>query len=101
MVDCVGEERTIDMGGQAEFGVDHGQVGGWLAEAWRLPTPIVVAIRDHHQQLPTATQWSPERVVSIADQLVHGTDIGSGALARALRPLPPHIIQGSTTRPHG
>jgi putative nucleotidyltransferase with HDIG domain len=80
VIESATAERPIDVIEQQEFGVEHGQVGGWLAEAWRLPASIVVAIRDHHQQLLSATAWSSERVVSVADQLVHGTDIVSGEL---------------------
>jgi putative nucleotidyltransferase with HDIG domain len=78
LVDRVDDGRPIDVIERAEFGVDHAQVGGWLAEAWRMPAVIVGAIRDHHQPLLDATEWSPERVVAVADQLVHGTDIATG-----------------------
>jgi HD-like signal output (HDOD) protein len=80
VVDRVDDGRAIDVIEQAEFGVDHAQVGGWLAEAWRMPAVIVGAIRDHHQPLLDTAGWSPERVVVIADQLVHGTDMATGEL---------------------
>jgi putative nucleotidyltransferase with HDIG domain len=34
------------------YGVNHGQVGAWLAELWSLPPDIVAAIRHHHDRDP-------------------------------------------------
>jgi HD-like signal output (HDOD) protein len=34
---------------QDTFGVDHAELGGWLAEHWLLPPAIVGAIRGHHR----------------------------------------------------
>lgn len=31
-----------------QFGVDHAQIGGWMAEAWKLPRPIWEAVMHHH-----------------------------------------------------
>ena len=62
---------------------DYGRgnyVGGWLAEAWRLPPSIVAAIRDHHRvELLDREQWTTAEVVVAANQLIHGTDLSSGA----------------------
>lgn len=61
------------------LGVDHSEVGGWLAEAWRLPPSLVGAIRDHHNEdLLLRAEWSAADVVSAADRLVHGTDFVTG-----------------------
>jgi putative nucleotidyltransferase with HDIG domain len=65
---------------RATLGVDHGQVGGWLAEAWRLPAPIVGAIRDHHQTtLVDQPEWTTAHAVHVADVLVRDTDLATGA----------------------
>ena len=37
---------------QEQLGVDHVQVGTAMAEKWRMPTPIVVGIRHHHDKTP-------------------------------------------------
>ncbi|MEA1997149.1 MAG: HDOD domain-containing protein, partial [Gemmatimonadota bacterium] len=37
------------------FGVDHSEVGGWLAERWNLPGSLVEAIRLHHRPLEAAS----------------------------------------------
>jgi diguanylate cyclase (GGDEF)-like protein len=34
------------------LGIDHIQVGTAMAEKWRMPTPIVVGIRHHHDMAP-------------------------------------------------
>ncbi len=71
--DLASKERT-------HLGVDHAEVGGWLAEAWRLPPSIVAAIRDHHRsELLDREQWTTAEVVVAANQLIHGTDLTSGA----------------------
>lgn len=37
---------------QDQLGIDHIQVGTAMAEKWRMPTPIVVGIRHHHDITP-------------------------------------------------
>jgi putative nucleotidyltransferase with HDIG domain len=82
-------DRLASIGGDAPlfvrerdaFGVDHAQVGSWLAEAWALPTPIVDAARDHHAELVPGAPLSGPVIVNLADRLVHWTDAESGALA--------------------
>lgn len=34
---------------EAVFGINHAEIGGYLAEAWRLPEYVAAAIRNHHQ----------------------------------------------------
>jgi len=52
-------------------GMSHSDVGGWLADRWKLPLPIVDAIRLHH----TPEQSSPEtplvRLTYLADVLCY------------------------------
>lgn len=40
---------TIDVEREV-FGVDHVELGIWVAQQWRLPGPIVQAIAEHHDQ---------------------------------------------------
>lgn len=54
------------------FGVDHAQVGYWLAEHWKLPHTICSAIRHHHHPERDST----ETLVS----LTHVSDVLSHAL---------------------
>jgi putative nucleotidyltransferase with HDIG domain len=77
LVGGVSGGQTIEMIERDQLGVDHAEVGGWLSESWRLPPEIVTAIRQHHEPFRT-DQWSPARVVSVANRLVHGTDFATG-----------------------
>lgn len=64
---------------RAHLQLDHAEVGGWLAEAWRLPPEIVGAIRDHHTEgFLERPDWSAADVVAAANRLVHGTDLTTG-----------------------
>jgi len=79
LVGAADECRAVDLIERQHLGVDHAQVGGWLLEAWRLPVPIVAAIRDHHKDSPgDGAKWSPARVVCVTDRLVRGTDFTTG-----------------------
>jgi putative nucleotidyltransferase with HDIG domain len=52
----------------AELGMDHGQVGARLLGHWRLPEPVIAAVREHHQ--------GPEAVVGagLIGHLVWGAE---------------------------
>jgi len=73
--DCTSGHRIE----RKQLGLDHAQVGGWLLEAWHLPTPIVTAVRDHHKG-PSGdrSKWSQAHLIGVADQLVNGTDFATG-----------------------
>lgn len=57
------------------LGVDHAEVGGMLAEAWRFPHYLAVAVREHHRPPVSDTE-------SLSD-VVHVADITSHALSLA------------------
>ncbi len=59
-----------------EIGVDHTEIGAWLAETWSLPSPIVECIRYHHQP-----QLAPENRTLTA--VVHIADVIATALLTA------------------
>jgi putative nucleotidyltransferase with HDIG domain len=63
---------AIDTAERNVFGVDHGTVGGWLAQSWGLPQDIVKSITHHHT--PESVQDEP--LVAIA----HVSDVLSNAL---------------------
>jgi putative nucleotidyltransferase with HDIG domain len=62
---------------QEEFGFDHAEVGSALAEHWRLPAEIAVAIREHHS--PRAETPPLVDIVHVGDvlSLWMGTGIGT------------------------
>ncbi len=57
-----------------QFGVDHGTIGGWLAQAWGLSDGIVKAIAHHHA--PDAALDEPlVAVVHISEVLSNALDL--------------------------
>jgi len=86
-------------GSEAEreaLGIDHAQVGGWLAESWTLPPVIVAAASEHPRLLGSITAWDAGTVVNLANQLVNATDLGQAdanpELIQLLRELQDPII---------
>jgi HD-like signal output (HDOD) protein len=59
------------------LGVDHAEVGAWLAEAWAFPQPLVDAIRYHHDPEHAADPTAP-RIVQFCDALCLMAGIGCG-----------------------
>jgi len=47
------------------FGIDHTEVGGWLARKWNLPPLLLRPVTDHHRQRLPARQKSNNPVVDI------------------------------------
>ena len=73
---------------QAVLGVDHGQVGGLVAEAWSLPPAAAAAARWHHAP-GAAPQDAPQALIDlvhVADGLAHTLGLGAdaGELARGV-----------------
>jgi HD-like signal output (HDOD) protein len=55
-------------------GANHCQAGGWLAEAWLLPDPIILAAATHHQVPTPGAQLDIPLVVNLANRLVRSTN---------------------------
>ena len=51
------------------FGVDHAELGGWLARRWRLPERLALAIAGHHRD-----RLGTPGLVRLADMLVHARE---------------------------
>ncbi len=73
---------------QAVLGVDHGQVGGLMAEAWSLPPAAAAAARWHHAP-GAAPEGAPQALIDlvhVADGLAHTLGLGAdaGELARGV-----------------
>jgi len=66
---------------QKHLGTDHTIIGKHLAQKWRLPNLIVLAIWLHHSQTVTISEDMPEAriaaVVQLADSIAHQSGIGS------------------------
>ena len=59
-------------------GINHSQVGAWLATKWKLPTGLVQMIGFHHRPALGDQLMKPIACVHFADILVRSMDIGSG-----------------------
>lgn len=60
------------------LGLDHAEVGGWLAKSWFLPRKLVEPITCHH--LPKASKEEPlaSAILHFSDVLIRGLGYGHG-----------------------
>jgi HD-like signal output (HDOD) protein len=54
---------------QEVLGVDHHQVGGWLADRWHLPPEVVVVMEHHHERAYAGPYWTHARLVGVCARL--------------------------------
>lgn len=65
------------------FGIDHGDVGGWLCELWKFPSFLSEPIQNHHKTLCSSSLLPvPTATLVIADFLSRRAGIGHGGNAR-------------------
>ncbi|MBD3390428.1 MAG: HDOD domain-containing protein [Chitinivibrionales bacterium] len=64
-------------------GTSHGEIGGWLADKWRLPVVISDSIRYHHEPWKSTRNPVLVAIVSLANYLCHTSNIGQSG-----RPTP-------------
>ncbi len=57
-----------------QFGVDHADVGGVVAEHWHFAPEIVTAIANHHRPLATSARNLGD-LLHVADNIAHGLDL--------------------------
>ncbi|MBL8491174.1 MAG: HDOD domain-containing protein, partial [Rhodocyclaceae bacterium] len=73
------------------FGMDHAAIGGVLAEQWRLPAPIPLALRDHHG--PAGMSDAPLVVLThFAESICQSVGRGTQPL-HALSPLIDSVLK--------
>jgi len=63
------------------LGIDHAIIGEWLARKWKLPLPVVVSIRHHHEPIDERKGFSMSQdcvvdVVRLADTMCRHLGIG-------------------------
>lgn len=58
------------------FGVDHAEVGGWLAKYWFLPDKLIEPIACHHNVENSDTHQIKASVVHLADILIKASGFG-------------------------
>ncbi|MEM0912974.1 MAG: GGDEF domain-containing protein [Planctomycetota bacterium] len=65
-----GDHRRLIAQEREAFGIDHGQVGGELAERWKLPPLLVAPIRYHH-----SPQGADEELRPLVECVAVGNDV--------------------------
>lgn len=58
------------------IGTDHGQIGAWLMQAWKLPEEVIIATREHHNANYNGPHAVYPQLVMLADHLLKGQGIG-------------------------
>ncbi len=69
-------DKPIELIEQRVLGADHGAIGAWLMEAWRLPEEIVIATREHHNECYHDIHAVYPQLVFLADRLLKAHGIG-------------------------
>lgn len=65
------------------FGFEHGEVGGWLCESWKLPSDLIYPVMYHHHLERVDSTWKVmAAVVHCADFLCKRAGIGFGSDAK-------------------
>ena len=67
------------------IGISHAQIGGRLAEKWKLPQEIVQAIYHHHPSSDQSTFPYSAAVVNLADFICYAKEIGNGGPTDSVR----------------
>lgn len=70
-------------------GVSHGEIGGWLMEAWNMPPEIIVSVREHHNADVSDPLAVYPQLMRLVDCLLKGLDLGDAPS----RELPAGLIQ--------
>lgn len=92
----VGEE-CFDDAERAVTGTHHGEIGGWLADRWRLPRAISESIRRHHTPAEARREPLLVALVNIADYLCHLNAVGNSGRPS---PVPPGEDTWQVLREH-
>ena len=67
--------QGVDEIERTHFGIDHSEIGGWLAESWSLPADVVAGIgRHHHPDIERAPLLVP--LTHVAEVLSNALDLG-------------------------
>lgn len=61
------------------LGIDHAELGGKVAEKWKFPEPIILAIRYHHTPSHASKDREMVELISLCDVVAMITGIGGGA----------------------
>jgi HD-like signal output (HDOD) protein len=70
---------------EAHMGFNHTRIGGMLMKAWKLPTVLETAVRDHHNDRQGPVRLDTA-VIHVADLITNALEIGSSG-ERLVPPL--------------
>ncbi|MDT8272864.1 MAG: HDOD domain-containing protein [Desulfomonilia bacterium] len=60
------------------LGLDHAQIGSWLAQEWNLPERLTIPITFHHEPHKAPKIRERVSIVHVADSIVRAFGVGSG-----------------------
>lgn len=60
------------------LGLDHAEVGGWLARSWNLPPKLVEPITCHHHPSEAGDETTATAIIHFSDALIRGLGYGHG-----------------------
>jgi putative nucleotidyltransferase with HDIG domain len=74
------EERQVSLyfAENELLGLNHSEVGGWLAKKWNLPGKLVEPIACHHDPRKAKTEQLASAVVHFGDIIIRGMGYGHG-----------------------
>lgn len=72
-----GDEQTLSYVERKEYGFDHAELGGMLAEMWKLPDTLVESISCHHNPMEAICSKQQASIIKIADLLADRSEMGS------------------------
>ncbi|MBD3345485.1 MAG: HDOD domain-containing protein [Chitinivibrionales bacterium] len=79
-------ETNLDDAEEKVLGTSHGEIGGWLADKWRLPKIIAESIRFHHIPWESRFESVLVAIVSLSNYLCHKASIGNSGRKCPLAP---------------
>jgi putative nucleotidyltransferase with HDIG domain len=79
---ALAQRMDIEDAERQHFGVDHGEIGGWLAESWGLSQGIVQAIAHHHAPDAWAAGEPLVAVVHLSEVLCSALDLTNNSAHR-------------------
>jgi len=69
------EKELVEIERQV-FGYEHGQIGAWLMNVWKLPEELIVATREHNNLNYQGQHAVYPQLVALSDRLLKEYDIG-------------------------
>ena len=75
----VHDNQSSMLAAEREYlGLDHAEVGGWLAKSWNLPPKLVEPIACHHNPKDARQEKIATAIIHFSDILIRGLGYGHG-----------------------